>query len=122
MVTTITRPALVRSKTPKRVEQEVWALLIAYNALRMTMVRATESTPQSTAPTRVSFTSALHQFRDGVRDMMLLPTQRLFERYKRLLEDIASAVVPLRPGREFPRAVKIKMSGYPLKRTPARAA
>lgn len=122
MVTTITRSVLVRSKTPKRVEQEVWALLIAYNALRMTMVRATESAPQRTAPTRVSFTSALHQFRDGVRDMMLLPTQRLFERYKRLLKDIASAVVPWRPGREFPRAVKIKMSGYPLKRFPAKAA
>ena len=26
MVTTITRPTLVRSKTPKRVKQEVWAL------------------------------------------------------------------------------------------------
>ena len=46
----------------------------------------------------------------------------MFERYKRLLEDIASAIVPLRPWREFPRAVKIKMSGYPLKRTPAKAA
>ena len=62
----------------------------------------------------MSFTSALQQFRDGIRDMMLLPTRRLHERYERLLEDIASAIVPLRPGREFPRAVKIKMSGYPF--------
>jgi len=122
MVTTITRPTLLRSKTPKRVEQEVWALLIAYNILRMTMVRAAESTPKSPASTRLSFIAALHQFRDGVRDMMLLPTWRLIDHYGRLLRAIASVVVPLRPGREFPRAVKIKMSGYPLKRAAKPAA
>ena len=118
MVTTITRPTLVRSKTPVRVVQEVWAHLIAYNALRMTMARAAATAPEGPAPTRLSFTSTLHQFRDGVRDMILLPTLRLIARYQQLLADIASHVVPSRPGRTFPRSVKIKMSGYPLKRVP----
>jgi len=121
-VTTITRPTLLRSRTPKRVEQEAWALLTAYNALRMTMVRATQSVPQSPAPTRLSFTAAMHQFRDGVRDMMLLPTRRLIDHYDQLLRAIASVVVPLRPCREYPRAVKIKMSGYPLKQASEKAA
>lgn len=122
MATTITRPIIIRSKTPTRVEQEMWALLIASNILRITMVQAVARTPDSPPPTRLSFTAALHQFRDGIRDMMQLPTARLFERHIQLLEDIASIVVPLRPGRTFPRAVKIKMSGYPLKRTAKPAA
>ena len=121
-VTTITQPTLLRSKTPMRVQQEAWALFTVNNALRMTMVRAAESVPQSPAPARLSFTAALHQFRDGVRDMMLLPTWRLIRHYDQLLRAIASVVVPLRPGRVYPRAVKIKMSGYPRKRAPEKAA
>jgi hypothetical protein len=121
-VTTITRPALLRSRTPSRVEQEVWALLIAYNIVRVTMVRASESVPQSPEPTRLSFTAAMHQLRDGARDMMLLATWRLIDHYEQLLRTIANAVVPLRPGRVYPRAVKVKMSGYPLNRTARPAA
>jgi GNAT superfamily N-acetyltransferase len=34
----------------------------------------------------------------------------------RLLAAVARAVVPFRPGRRFPRAVKVKMSKYPVKR------
>ena len=33
-----------------------------------------------------------------------------------LITAIARVVIPKRPGRRFPRAVKIKMSNYPLKR------
>jgi len=129
-VTTITRPVLLRSKTPERVLQEVWAHLIAHNVLRRTMVCAASSTPEDEssktsegpAPSRLSFTSTIHQFRDGIRDMILLPIHRLIDRYRQLLRDIARAVVPTRPGRQFPRAVKIAMSGYPLKRSARPAA
>jgi hypothetical protein len=121
-VATITRPTLVRSRTPARVEQEIWALLTTYNAVRMTMARAAESIPEAPEPTRLSFTGALHQLRDAVHDMMLIPTWRLVDQYKQLLRTIAAAVIPLRPGRSYPRAVKIKMSSYPLNRAPRPAA
>jgi hypothetical protein len=64
--------------------------------------------------------SCPHLRRGGVREatyeMMRLPTTQLTGRYEQMLTAIARVVVPKRPGRRFPRAVKIKMSNYPLKR------
>ena len=54
--------------------------------------------------------------------MMLLPVWRLREHYHQLLRVIAGDIVPLRPDREYPRAVKIKMSGYPPGRVAKPAA
>ena len=115
-MTTITRPTLLRSRKPERARQEIWALLTVYNAVRRTMVEASEHVAEAPEPARLGFTAALHQLRDGVRDMLGMASQRLLEYYRRMLCTIASAVVPLRPGRSYPRAVKIKMSGYPRKR------
>ena len=68
------------------------------------------------SPERLSFTAALERIREAIRDMALLPTRKLPGLYAKLLEAIARARIPERPGRKFPRAVKIKMSKYPLKR------
>ncbi len=113
--TTITRPTHLRSQSPERIEQELYGLLIAHNAVRLTMACAAERTAED--PHRLSFTAALTRIREAVRDMMLAATHRLLERYTRLLASIARALVPERPGRHHPRAVKIKMSGYPLRRS-----
>ena len=112
--TTITRPTHLRSKSPERVEQELYGLLIAHNAVRLTMASAAERVSEH--PHRLSFTAALSRIREAVRDMMMAAAQRLTERYSRLLAAIARAFVPARPGRSFPRAVKVKMSGYPRRR------
>lgn len=112
---TITRPTLFRSKTPDRIAQELYALFLAHNAVRVTMARAAQQRPTPTDPHRVSFVAGLERVREAVRDMMQLPTTRLAQRYARLGEAIGRLLVPLRPGRHYPRAVKVKMSGYPLK-------
>lgn len=112
--TTITRPTHLRSQSPGRVEQELYGLLTAHNAVRFTMAQAAERVDEH--PHRLSFTAALARIREAVRDMMLAATHRLLERYARLLASIARAIVPERPGRSRPRAVKIKMSGYLLRR------
>ena len=70
----------------------------------------------------MSFTSATERVREATYDMMRLPTRRLPARYEQMLIAIARVVVPKRPGRSFPRAVKIKMSCYPLKRRRRRAS
>ena len=121
--TTITRPTSIRSRRPERVEQEVYGLLIAYNAMRITMALAAPraETPHPLPARRLSFIYTLERMREAVRDMMQAATIRLVERFEQLLDSIARAVVPLRPGRNYPRAVKRKMSNYPLK-TPQRAA
>ena len=115
--TAVTRPTSIRSKKPRRVRQELYGLLIGYNALRATMALAAPraETDQPLPARRLSFTHALERFREGVRDMMQAATVRLAERFDNLLEAIARLVVPLRPGRRFPRAVKRKLSNYPVK-------
>jgi hypothetical protein len=115
----VNRPVVFRSKTPDRVVQELCGMLVAYNAVRKTMHRAAR--PKELDPRRVSFTSALERTREATYEMMRLPTTRLAERYEQMLAAIARVVVPKRPGRSFPRAVKIKMSCYPLKRRRRRA-
>lgn len=110
----VSRPTALRSKTPERVLQELQGLLLAYNAVRVLMAEAGAACGVS--PLRLSFTATLERVREAVRDMMLLPTSRLLDRYDRLLRAVARERVPRRPGRRYPRAVKVKMSKYPVKR------
>jgi hypothetical protein len=112
--TTVNRPVVLRSMLPQRIEQELFGLLIAYNAVRVTIALAAAVAPCS--PRRVSFTAALERIREAVRDMMQVTALRLAERYHQLLTAISRVLVPLRPDRTNPREVKIKMSNYPLKR------
>ncbi len=112
--TTVNRPLVLRSKLPHRIEQELYGLLIAYNAVRITIARA--AAIASCPPRRVSFVTALERIREAVRDMMQVAALRLAERYDRLMAAITRVLVPRRPGRSNPREVKIKMSNYPLKR------
>lgn len=62
---TLLRGRVLRSSDPVAVEQEVWALLTLYQALRTLMVEAAESRP-GTDPDRCGFTIALHTARDLV--------------------------------------------------------
>lgn len=113
--TTVNRPVVFRSKKPERVIQELYGLMIAYNAVRKTMAGAAESEKKS--PKRLSFTASVERIREATWDMMRLETDELPRRRRRLFKVIARADVPFRPGRRYPRAVKIKMSNYPLKRS-----
>ncbi len=115
---TVNRPLILRSRRPQRVEQEIYGLLIAYNALRRLMVDAADASEEQdpVCPLRLSFIAALERLREAVRDMMRLPPYRLQDRYADLLRAVARVRVPLRPGRSCPRAVRIKMSNYPLNR------
>jgi hypothetical protein len=116
----VNRPALLRSMTPGMIQQELYGALIAHNATRVLLHRA--ASRAGTSGHRLSFVAGLERVREAVRDMMQLPTQRLPERYDRLLESLTWVQVPPRPGRSFPRVIKVKMSHYNLKRTRGRAA
>ena len=116
---TVNRPVAFRSQTPDRVIQELWGMLIAYNAVRKTMCAA--AVRAELDPRRVSFTAALERTRETTYEMMRMPTIRLPGRYDQMLVAMARVVVPKRPGRHLPRVVKIKMSSYPLKRVGRRA-
>jgi hypothetical protein len=113
--TTVNRPVVFRSMEPTRVEQELYGMLIAHNALRVLMHRAALASGRDEL--RLSPIFALERLREAIRDMMGLATPRLPERFQRLLKAVASVVVPRRPKRSNPREVKIKMSSYPCKMT-----
>ena len=56
---------VLRSRDRAGAEQELWALLTAYQLIRMAMTAAAESVP-GTDPDRASFTAALETARDQV--------------------------------------------------------
>ncbi len=62
---------VLRSKTPAGAEQELWALLCAYHAIRELICAAAELTDQD--PLRLSFIAALDAVRGPVGDRAALP-------------------------------------------------
>lgn len=112
--TTISKPTVFRSKSPELVLQEYYGILIAFNAVLFLMSRC-GSTRDPEAEVFLGFRECLQRVREGVHDMMQLPNRRLRERYDQMLNGMKRAKISKRPGRKYPRAVKIKMSRYPLK-------
>jgi Transposase DDE domain/Insertion element 4 transposase N-terminal len=73
---TILDGQVLRSHDRPGLEQEIWALLTVYQLLRMAMVTAVESRPD-TNPDRASFTTALQAARDQlIAADGILPTDR----------------------------------------------
>ena len=62
---------VLRSKTPDGAEQELWALLCAYHAIRELICAAAELTAQD--PLRLSFIAALDAVRGPVGDPAAFP-------------------------------------------------
>ena len=112
---TLEREETLRSRTPVRVQQEVWGLAIGYNLVRLAMARAAAQV--GLPPIRLSYRHALMLIRDFwslaayTTGPGLLP-----RRIAELHLDLAQLVLPPRRSRRYPRAVKIKMSNYPRKR------
>lgn len=117
------RQESIRSKTPDGVRQELWGIALAYNLVRVEMERVAKEA--GVPPTRISFLAALSMIRDEfywLGSPRVTPgaipasLQRLRQQLKRLV------LPPRRSERAYPRAVKLKMSNYPRKRSPPRAA
>lgn len=111
------REETIRSKSPAMVGQELWGLLTVYNLVRLEIERAARLA--KVPPRRISFVLALHLIQDEWRwagDSTSPGT--LPKKLQRLREEVARLVIPERDEeRLYPRAVKIKMSNYPRKRT-----
>jgi hypothetical protein len=60
-----TQPAVLRARTPDGIEQEVYALLVTYQAPRTALADAAATVP-GTDPDRASFAIALNAARDQV--------------------------------------------------------
>ena len=105
----------IRSRTVKGVEQELWGILLAYNLVRLEMERIANDL--GLEPTRISFVTALRIICDTWSWCALASPGALPTRLKTMREIFTRLVLPeRRRSRQYPRAVKIKMSNYPRKR------
>lgn len=92
----------LRSRTPEGIAFEVGGHILLYLLTRWLMFEA--ATKYGLPPLRISFTQALREVND-IRHALLLAEPQRVRRVllPRLLWRIAQHLVPLRPGRHFPR-------------------
>jgi len=109
----------LRCKTPEMAEKELLAYLVAHNLIRCVMAEAAGRFNLDLE--RVSFkgsVDALRQYSDAIaRARSNKMRRRLWED---LLSNLAKDLVPKRPNRTEPRAVKRRPKPYPLLNKPRR--
>jgi len=109
---------VLRCKTPEMVRKEILMHLIAYNCIRRLMLEASNS--KNVTLHRISFkgsVQALRQWEPHLNQEKMSRDQSL--RLLRLLIDsIAGNIVPHRPGRSEPRAVKRRPKKFQLLNKP----
>lgn len=110
------RQEAIRSKTVKGAMQELWAITLAYNLVRLEMERIAEEA--DVAPSRISFLMSLRLIRDEWMWAAATRSPGAIPRNLRTLREEVKRFVlpPRRRERRYPRAVKIKMSNYERKR------
>jgi len=104
----------LRSLKPLGVIQELYALLIAHYAIRLTMHEA--ACLAAIDPDQLSFTHALQVIQEAISEFQMTAPELLPNLYQRMLRDIAAVRLPERRLRTNPRVVKRKMSKFHLKR------
>jgi hypothetical protein len=111
----------LRGRTPGSINYEIASHVLLYLLVRWLMVEA--ALKHGKDPLRLSFMECLREIVDMRQTMMTASSRRVREvLLSRLLERIASHLVPLRPGRHYPRPkdTKIKDNGHGKKRLPSK--
>jgi hypothetical protein len=113
------RQEAIRSRTPAGVGQELWGVALGYNLVRLEMVRIAEEA--DVPPNRISFVMALRLIRDEWLWSAVASPGAIPRHLRELRAEVLHFVLPPRRSeRRYPRAVKIKMSNYPRKRSAAK--
>lgn len=103
---------MLRSRSPRMLQKEIYAHLIAYNLIRCTMAQA--AAEHAVPLERLSFKGTLDAVRQFTQAMSQARTKKKrAELWHKLLATIAADGVPERPGRREPRAVKRVKNKYP---------
>lgn len=102
---------VLRSQSPDGIHKEIIARLTAINIVRTIMLEA--SIEHEVDPQRISFVGALRaviSFSPALASSSFWQLPRI---YRAMLTEIASAIVPERPGRMEPRMVRREWQHYP---------
>jgi len=102
----------LRGRSPEMAQKELYTRLIAHNFIRLLLAQAAA---QHQVPLeRISFKGSLDALRQFSQAMSQARTQKKRRQlWEQLLETLAADLVPERPGRREPRAVKRKKNKYP---------
>lgn len=103
---------MLRSRSPQMLHKEIYAHLIAHNLIRCAMAQA--ATEHAVPQERISFKGTLDAVRQFTQAMSQAHTKKKRSQlWSRLLQTLARDLVPERPGRREPRAVKRVKNKYP---------
>lgn len=108
---TISDGRVLRARTPAGVEQEVFALLVAYQALRIAISDATLGAPE-VDPDRGSFTVALNAARDQVIKAAGVIAESTVDLVGAIGRQVLDNLLPHRRCRTSPRVVKRAISKF----------
>jgi len=111
---TILGGRVLRARTPDGIEQEIYALLVTYQALR-TAIAGAASTAPGTDPDRLSFAVALNAARDQVIQAAGVTAGAVTDLAGTIGRQVLASLMPARRLRISPRVVKRAMSRYPAK-------
>jgi hypothetical protein len=102
----------LRSRSPEMAQKELFMRLIAHNLVRCTMAQAAAA--HNVPLERISFKGALDALRQLSQAMAQAKSKKKRQQlWTELLHTLATDLVPERPGRREPRAVKRKKNRYP---------
>jgi hypothetical protein len=108
---TILGGRVLRARTPDGIEQEIYALLVTYQAIRTAIADAAATIP-GTDPDRASFTTALNTARDQVILAAGVISGSSTDLAGTIGRRILAALMPARRLRTSPRVVKRAISKY----------
>jgi hypothetical protein len=102
---------ILRSQSPDGIRKEIIARLISINIVRAIILEA--SIEHKVDPQRISFVGALRVIISFSPALATSSFWQLPQIYQAMLTEIASAIVPERPGRVEPRMVRREWKHYP---------
>jgi hypothetical protein len=111
---TILGGRVLRARTPDGIEQEIYALLVTYQALRTAIADAAATVP-GTDPDRAGFTVALNAARDQVILAAGITAGAVTDLAGKIGRPVLASLMPARRLRISPRVVKRATSRYNAK-------
>jgi hypothetical protein len=111
---TILGGRVLRARTPAGARQEVYALLVTYQALRLAIADATLGHPTA-SPGRAGFTIALHTARDQLIHAAGITTDTTIDLTGNIGRAVLAALLPPPATRICPRVVKRAISKHRAK-------
>lgn len=109
---------MLRTQSPELIEREILLHALAYNLVRALMLEA--ACVHSVPLHRVSFKGALTTLRQWAPILANASRKLAPQRYAELLLALAADLLPVRPNRSEPRAVKRRPKSYQLMTKPRR--